>query len=348
MVNYGNSDFRPCQPGEAAPQEKRLGKANRRNMILVVGLTPTVQRTQRFARLTPGAVNRARETLVTASGKGVNVARVVTLLGGRARLLQFLGGDPGRFIARTLATEAVATKAVWAADDAPTRTCATLLPDDGPATELVEEARPVSPEDLERLSAGVTAHLKPGVGALCLSGSFPPGVPEDFYARLVRAANAVGVPVLVDAQRGPLRAALEERPFLVKPNREEAAATLGLPLTGEPEADARRAVSALTQAGATWALVSMGPGGSLLGSRESKETWHIKPPSVQAVNPIGSGDSLAAGLLFARTERAVSVPEAAAFGTACAAANCLTPTSGVVRPEDVALLAPLVQVTRLS
>src|SRR5690242_2287247 len=122
-------------------------------MILCVGLTPTVQRTQRFTTLTIGAVNRARETLVTASGKGVNVARVVTLLGEQARLVQILGGGSGRFVAETLDREGVPHHTIWDEDDAPTRTCLTILPDDGPATELVEEARPLSVHDLSLIRA---------------------------------------------------------------------------------------------------------------------------------------------------------------------------------------------------
>lgn len=313
--------------------------------LLVVGLTPTIQRTMRFAALEIGAVNRAREVRVTASGKAVNVARVITLLGGEARLVQLLGGDTGRFIARTLDEEGVAHASVPIRGDAPTRTCATLLPDGGPATELVEEAQPVSEEDVAALEDAVLRHL-PTARALCLSGSFPPGVPEDLYARLVRAARGADVPAFVDAQRAPLRAALAARPFLVKPNLTEAAATLDLSLSGEDETDARAAVDALTRAGAAWALVSLGRAGSLLGDGKGN-LRRIEPPRIEAVNPIGSGDSLLAGLALAFV-RGASLPEAAVFGTACAAANCLTPTSGVVFPEDVEALLPRVRAAELA
>lgn len=318
-------------------------------MILCVGLTPTVQRTMRFERLTPGAVNRATQTLVTASGKAVNVARVVTLLGGEARLVQFLGGDTGRYIARTLEAQGIPQEIVWIDSDAPTRTCTTLLPADGPTTELVEEAAPATAQDMAAAEAAALRHL-PHARALCLSGSFPPGVPEDFYARLVAAARAAGVQAIVDAQRGPLKAALAEKPFLVKPNREEAAKTLGYALSGDAEADARRAVREMTAAGAEWAMVSMGPTGSLLGNAQSRDLWRIAPPALGAEvdNPIGSGDSLTAGLAFALSVRGASVPDSAAFGTACAVANCLTPTSGVIRPEDVTRFAPLVRRERIA
>ena len=153
------------------------------------------------------------------------------------------------------------------------------------------------------------------------------------------------VPTLVDAQKGLLFAALEERPFLVKPNLEEAANTLNLPLSDGGEADARTAASALREAGAEWALVSTGRAGSVLAGPDGE--WRVEPPRVEAINPIGSGDVMAAGLLQTLT-RGAPLPDAAVYGTACAAANVLTPTSGDLRPGDVEELLPRVRLTRLA
>ncbi len=313
-------------------------------MILCAGATPAMQRTLFFERLIPGEVNRANEVRVTASGKVTNAARVAATLGSRTLLATFLGGDSGNFVARELESEGVEREVVWP-ENAPTRTCSTLISSDGHITELVEEASPVSPEDAAKLEDIVLRNL-PEAEALCLIGSLPPGVPEDLYARLTEAANEAGVPALVDARGEPLRQALAADPFLVKPNLEEAAATLGLPSSGDEEKDVRAAVGALLERGARWALVSTGAGGSMLGD-SSGGVWRVVPPELEAVNPIGSGDSLAAGLLHSLLEGS-SVPEAAAYGTACAAANVLTPTSGVVRPDDVARLLPEVGLSRVS
>lgn len=307
-------------------------------MILCVGGTPAMQRTLSFERLLPGEVNRAKEVRVTASGKVTNAARVTATLGSRALFATFLGGDSGRFIARDLDDTGVPHDVVWT--EAPTRTCSTLL-HDGTVTELVEEARPVSAEDAAALEEITRRHL-PEARALCLIGSLPSGVPDDFYARLVEAANNAGVPALVDAQKEPLLEALSARPFLVKPNLEESVATLGLP----EDSCARNAVRALVKAGAEWALVSTGAEGSVLGNR-SREMWRIEPPKLEAVNPIGSGDSLAAGFLHSLVGGS-SVPDAAAYGTACAAANVLTPTSGVVRLADVEKLLPRIRLSRIA
>lgn len=305
-------------------------------MILCVGGTPAMQRTLSFERLIPGAVNRAKEVRVTASGKVTNTARVAATLGSRTLFVTFLGGDSGRFVARSLDEEGVPCDVVWT--EAPTRTCATLLHDEGEATELVEEAGAVSAGDAAALEEIARKHL-PEAHALCLIGSLPSGVPEDFYARLVEAANNAGVPALVDAQKAPLRQALAAKPFIAKPNLDEAVATLGLP----EGSDARDAARALVEAGARWALVSEEAKGSVLGD-DSGRTRRMESPKLEAVNPIGSGDSLAAGFLHSLTQGA-SVPEATAYGTACAAANVLTPTSGVVRLSDVEELLSEVRVS---
>jgi tagatose 6-phosphate kinase len=305
-----------------------------------------MQRTLCFEHLNPGGVNRAYEAQVTAAGKPVNVAQVITVLEGHALLATFLGGASGRFVAQELDAEGVPHEVVWTKDDAPTRVCTTLLPDYGPVTELVEEAHPVSAKDVAALEALVLRRLR-AAQALCLVGSLPPGVPDDFYARLVQAARGANVPVLVDAKGAPLRTTLSEHPFLVKPNLEEAAATLDFSSEDDNGPDARAAVAALTDAGAQWALVSTETTGSLLGDGFGN-LGSIEPPRVEAVNPIGSGDWMAAGLLLAALRRGASVPDAAAYGTACAAANALTLTSGVVHPVHVAVLLKRVHLSKLS
>lgn len=314
-------------------------------MILCVGGTPAMQRTLRFKSFMMGGVNRAYELQVTASGKVSNAARVAATLGDEVLAISFLGGDSGRFVARALQGDGVPCEPVWVESDAPTRTCITLIPDKGPVTEMVEEAPPVSAKDVSALENAVADHL-PRAEALCLIGSLPPGVPEDLYSRLTEKANKSGIPTLVDAQHALLRKALASRPFIAKPNLEEAAAALDLSRSGNNETDARAAVAALTERGAEWALVSTGKAGSVLG-KSSGEMWRVEPPEVESVNPIGSGDSMAAGLLFSLA-RGASVPEAAVYGTACAAANTLTPTAGVVRTEDVEALLPRVRLMRLA
>ncbi len=292
-------------------------------MTLVVGLSPALQRVLFLGELRSGAVNRARRSRISTGGKALNVARALTALGAEPLLLQVLGGAAGRAVAEALDHASIRHHTLWTRDGTETRTCTTLIENDGRVTELVEECPPLAPDLLTELGRNL-AGLLASAGILCLSGSLPRGVPCRFYAEQVAAAHRHGLRSVVDVQGPPLREALGERPFLVKPNLEEALGTLGLSPSGVPASDADAAVRGLTEAGAEWGLVSMGRRGALLGHRDGRR-FHLTPPAVEVENPIGAGDALAAGLLW-RLACGEPAPEAARFGIACAAASCLSET----------------------
>jgi 6-phosphofructokinase 2 len=53
------------------------------------------------------------------------------------------------------------------------------------------------------------------------SGSLPPGVPDDFYARVAPVCARTWRKLLLDASGSPLNAALTEGVYLIKPNLHE-------------------------------------------------------------------------------------------------------------------------------
>jgi tagatose 6-phosphate kinase len=65
------------------------------------------------------------------------------------------------------------------------------------------------------------------------------------------------------------------------------------------------------------------------------------------VNPIGSGDAFASGLLW-RLLRGEDLGEACRWATAVGTANALTPMAGEVHEDDVQRLAGQVTVERLN
>lgn len=308
-------------------------------MHLCLGTTPTVQQTMIFDRVAIDAVNRAASVLRGASGKPINVARVLRLLDEPVRLCVPLGGDTGAFIRQQLDAEGIQYQSVEVA--APTRTCVTIVNRfDATATELVEEPAPLGPDDSDRMLTSLRQSLA-GARLLILSGSLAPGVGEDFYADCCRLAAAAGVAVILDARGESLKRALPIRPLVVKPNRAELAATMGKSL--DADADLRTAVLQLHERGAQWVLVTMGRQGAVLG--DGKNFWKIPALPIQAVSPIGSGDAFAAGLA-AGIVGGQSVPDACRLAAAAAAANALVPGPGVLRPLDVQQLLPQVLIQR--
>jgi 1-phosphofructokinase family hexose kinase len=297
-------------------------------MILCVGTTPVFQRNMVFDHLRLDEVNRAIEVDEYPSGKPINVARVAHTLGEEALVTGFLGGDTGRFIREQLTAAGIPHDFV---DVQPrTRTCVTVVDwETGQATELVEESKRVEPDAWERIEAKI-GQLLPRAKMMVLSGSLPPDSPPDFYESCVRWAHGHGVKTIVDASGPPLVSALRARPMIVKPNRAELARTFGT--SAEPRVP--------VACGAAWTVVTDGKAGATVS--DGTHQWRASSPEVQAVNPIGSGDAVAAGLAVALV-RGQAMPDACRLAIACGAANAMTPRAGQVVPADVEFLVKQIE-----
>jgi 1-phosphofructokinase family hexose kinase len=231
-------------------------------------------------------------------------------LGADARLLTVVGGPARPQIEDEIASLGVSAR--WIGTANPTRICTTLLTDDGQTTELVEEAKPISGSELDAFVAAFREEAAKA-DVFVATGSAPKGVPDDIWATLVESFPGRAV---LDVRGTSLVRALTKRPFLVKPNREELEQTLGRPL-GNPDA-LIAGMREIQQLGAAWVVVSAGPNAVLVVGEDV--AFRVQPPTVQALNPIGSGDSLAAGIAWSLA-RGEDVPTAVRWGVACGAYN---------------------------
>jgi tagatose 6-phosphate kinase len=296
-------------------------------MILCLGTTPTAQRTMVFETLKSNDVNRAKSVREFASGKAINVARVLQSLGEPALVTGFVGGDRGAFLRRDLDAGRIRHDFVTVA--AATRLCTTVVDRaTGTAIELVEESRSVEPTDWPRLNEKFE-QISQGCGVWVFSGSLPPNAPQDFYARWVPLARQRNVKLILDARGEPLRLAMKHPGFIVKVNREELAATVGMELA--TEGALKEAMRATTPEGGA-IVVTAGKDGSW--AYDGARFCHVSLAAIQVVNPIGSGDSYAAGLA-AGLRRGLPFMDACRLGSACGSANALTQDAGHVALTDV-------------
>ena len=303
-------------------------------MIITLGTTPAVQRSMTFDRLTIDAVNRTATVRQYASGKAVNAARVLHTLGRPTLAMGFAGGLTGQFMLADLKSAGIASDFIPV--DPPTRTCVTLIDQSNrQVTELVEESIGLPLAVYDDLLGRFTRAIQSAVGCV-ISGSLPPGAPADFYARCVKAAE--GKFVILDAAGLPLTAALATGPTIVKPNRQELSATVGLPI--HSDADIKRAIEHLAGRGPKWVAVTDGANPTVVS--DGKKFWSVSSPKVALVSPIGSGDSFAAGLA-AGLARGWEVPDATRLAVACGAANALTPDAGHLTTADVDRLLAVIR-----
>ena len=125
---------------------------------------------------------------------------------------------------------------------------------------------------------------------------------------------------------------MQQSGIIVKVNREELAATLSTEF--HDEAELRQSMLTATPKDGAM-IVTAGKEGSW--ACDGKTVRHLIPPKINAVNPIGSGDSYAAGFAVGLL-RKMDLVEACRLGTACAAANALTEDAGHVEKVQIEML----------
>ena len=327
--------------------------------ILTVTLNAAVDTTLTVGTLHVGESETARDALKLPGGKGNNVARTLRRLGIPVIATGLIGGPAAGFIAEGLEGEGIAARFMHIATH--TRACTAIVElDHGRVTEVNEPGAPVAPEVADRFQAHLDDLLHDGEAALLvLSGSLPPGLAADYYARLVRQARAAGIQTVVDSKGAALEAALAEAPLLVKPNKVEAETLLGRGVDGVD--DARRAVWALRRRGPHLVALTLGAEGAVLASE--KGAWLARAPRQEAVDTVGCGDAFVGGLigglwdavssgvassLQEATMDVASLARALATAVACGAANALTLGAGMIEARDVARIERLVVVEPLG
>lgn len=306
-------------------------------MIVAAGLTPAYQRILAFNGLRMGEVNRATEVFKCASGKVLNVGLALHHLGGPCMTVALIGGSEGKSIEGEFASLGIASR--WIRSPKATRVCTTILDrSNGRTTELVENAAPAEPAQLDEF-AEAFAEAARGARFVILSGSLPAGTPKKFYGDLIRRTEAR---VILDASGEELLAALPQRPFCVKPNREELGRTLGRELSTEKSLIA--AMMQVRELGAEWVIVSQGSKALRTAGAGGVHAFH--PAEIRAVNPIGSGDCLAAGVAWALRD-GMEMLEAVRFGMAAAADNAASLLPGRLDLARVRVLVPAIAVSEV-
>jgi 1-phosphofructokinase family hexose kinase len=282
-------------------------------MIVAAGLTPAWQQILLFDALRLGEVNRARQALWCASGKVLNVGVALAHLGAAARTVTLLGGAPRTAIEREFAEHGA--ELFVAQTKAATRVCTTVLDrTSGRTTELVENAPPVTDAELASFRA-VFRQAVADADVVVLTGSLPSGTSADTFADLLADAPRTCRAIL-DIRGPELTAALVRRPLLVKPNREELAATVGRAI--ETHEQCLAAARSLCRGGAEWALITDGRRPALLASES--QAFRVFPAAVDAVNPIAAGDCLTAAVAWAYSGGR-PITDAVRYGMAAAANN---------------------------
>jgi len=310
--------------------------------IATLTMCPALDESTSVPYVLPGKKLRCASPLHEPGGGGINVARAVRKLGGDALAIFPFAGQAGDLLVSLLDAEGVRRDAVpvkgWTREnlnvleEVSGRQFRFCMP--GAALDAAEW----------RVFLADDAMPGPAPDYLVVSGSLPPGVPVDFYARLAARARDRGSRVVLDSSGEPLARAVETGVYLLKPSLREFRALTGA--TAEDE----RALVALAVDVVTrrrWCdvlVLSLGPAGALWVTAEARA--RLAAPAVPVQSTVGAGDSMVAAIVHALAAGR-PLGDAVRSGVAAGAAAVLNPGTELCHRADVERLTAQVAVTPL-
>jgi 6-phosphofructokinase 2 len=298
-------------------------------MIVTLTLNPALDISTTTERVVPEHKLRCEAPRRDPGGGGINVARVVDALGGRATAVFPAGGSTGQALLAALrGGGGLQPHPVPIAGE--TRHSFTV---DERARDGVEYRFVLPGPDLSavELDACLEAVVERAAEAafVVASGSLPPGVPPDVYARLAAMLPPGGPRLIVDSSGPALRQT--RGAWLLKPSLRELQVLAGRDL---PDTAARvvAARGLMEEEMAEVVVLSLGAEGAMLITRE--EQVHFAAIPVPVRSTVGAGDSMVAAMALALS-RGEPLRQAVQFGMAAGAAALLRPGTQLCRLDDV-------------
>jgi 6-phosphofructokinase 2 len=307
-------------------------------MLSIVTLTmnPAVDESTSVPYVLPDRKLRCQAPTYEPGGGGINVARAIRKLGGDAVACFPVAGPAGELLKRLLDAEGLRC---------------TPMPVSGWTRENLNVLEEVSGRQFRFCMPGAVLgdhewpifldwvrQLRPAPDFLVASGSLPPGVPVDFYARLAAVGRQIGSRVILDTSGPPLARAVEEGVYLLKPSLQEFHALMGEP-GGDESHLASLAAEVVKRGWCETLVLSLGAGGALWATASERE-W-LASPAVRVKSSVGAGDSMVGGIVLSLA-RGRAMGEAVRFGVAAGAAAVMNPGTALCRREDVERLYPQV------
>ena len=282
--------------------------------IYTLTLSPSLDSATLTPQIYPEGKLRCSAPVFEPGGGGINVARAITHLGGKATAIFPAGGATGEHLVSLLADEQVAVETVEAKDWT-RQNLHVHVGSSGEHYRFVMPGAKLSDDEFRQLEEKVLT-IESGA-LLVISGSLPPGVSTEKLTALIQAAQHRGIRCIVDSSGEALQAALVPGNLeLVKPNQKELSALVNRELT-QPD-DVRTAAQELVRSGkARRVVVSLGPQGALAVDESS--SVQVVPPPMKSQSTVGAGDSMV-GAMTLKLAQGASLLEMTRYGVAAGSA----------------------------
>ena len=305
-------------------------------MIYAVNLNPTIDKTVYVEKFVFGGTNRVVQSKEQGGGKALNVSLLLKHLDIPVYAVGFIGyGNSNPIIA---AFDEIPNAFIEVAD--PSRVNLKVVDQSNfTTTEINEKGPEISTPMLAAFDAELYRLITKD-DILILTGALPPGIAENYYAKLV---ETLPCKVVVDASGGALRYAAKAKPYLIKPNTEELSHLTGKTYETLPEII--KDAHALVQDGIEICVVSMGKDGALIVNKD--EAYVASAVVENPDSTVGAGDSMLGGILSVLTTGG-NIKDALCWGTAASAATIILPGTDMAQRDGIEAMLPKVNINKIE
>ena len=303
---------------------------NAKTSVISVTLNPAIDRTFEVPGFQLGAHQRGRLLSIQPGGKGVNVARILGILGTQCILTGFVGHQDRALYEESLIPRHVQCELF----DVPghTRDNFTIVdPQKSIETHIRDVGFEITEPDLNRLNKKLGILAGPDA-VVIFTGSLPRGISGDDFKALIRRCQDKGSRVAIDSSGDGLSAIRKlDGITLIKPNCEELSQITEQ--NTQSQADMLRAARSLLDR-IDLVVVTAGPSGACLVTADG--AWQATPHDLQkpVLNSVGCGDALLAGFVH-RYAAGVPPQEALRYSVATGTAASFQVRCGEVEVADV-------------
>lgn len=253
----------------------------------------------------------AKVTAKDAGGKGVNISRALKINGTENLAVVIVGEENGVEFCKALENDGLSVSAVWVKGRI--RENITLHETKNPETRISFEGF--------SCDNGILQEIKERIGEvngqtiITFTGSIPKGMEVSEVLAFLGEYRDQGAKIVIDSRSVSLQELLAFRPWLIKPNKDEAEAYANRKI--ESESDAVMIARDIYEKGINNVIVSLGGDGAVFAYKRG--VMVAQAPSVPVCSTIGAGDSMLAGFIDGTSKgftKEKVLKRAVAFGTA--------------------------------
>jgi 6-phosphofructokinase 2 len=295
--------------------------------IVTITFNPAVDTCTSIPVLNPHHKMRCASPAYYPGGGGVNVARAMKKLGGNALAVYLAGGFVGKTFEQLMFAAGVESLVIEISENTRENL---IIQETGTGLQYRFGMPGPYVQEKEWRDCLSSVERLEDMQYIVASGSLPPGIPTDIFARIASIARKKNARLIVDTSGEALQQALQEGVYLIKPSLSELSSLVGkTPLPAEEVEELARNI--VGKGNSEIVVVSMGESGAMMVSREG--SIKVIPPVVKILSTVGAGDSMVAGLVMGLSLNRNKL-EILQYGVACGSAATMQEGTNLCKKED--------------